>query len=99
MWAGVNIEELKKSIYGNFYTPADYAIINGNDEVTLDDVKRLINKAKKIGDSVTESLLAEMYDELLYRPPVRAILPPREVLKQRYEEILHRAEQQLWGKK
>ena len=52
MWAGVDIENLRKSIYGNFYTPEDYSIIDGRDDVSLAEVKRVINKSKKIGDSV-----------------------------------------------
>lgn len=99
MWAGVDIENLRKSIYGNFYTPEDYSIIDGRDDVSLAEVKRVINKSKKIGDSVTESILRELYDELLYIPPQKTIIPPRELLEQRYNAIIKQAECRLWGKK
>ena len=72
----------------------------------LNDLRKLelnyskdINKSKKIGDSVTESILRELYDELLYIPPQKTIIPPRELLEQRYNAIIERAEDRLWGKK
>ena len=95
MWAGIDIDSLRKSIYGNFYSPSDYALIMGAEDAALSDVKKLINKARKIGDSVTESLLLEMYDELLYRPSNYPSLPPRSVLLQRYYEIIQQTEAQL----
>jgi len=94
MWSGVSIESVRESIYGNFYSEHDYNIINGDiDNLTLKDVKRLINKARKIGDTLTEISLVEMYDELLYVPPAkRPPLSPREELLAEMRRLIAEAE-------
>ena len=96
MWAGVSIKKFEESIYRNFYSSRDIEIIRGLDDVALPDLKRLINKAKKVGDLLMVCALEEMYDELLYTPPQNHLpLPPRCELKARYDALIYAAEQRL----
>ena len=99
MWAGVNIKDFEESIYYNFYSKHDIEIIRGKDNISLLDLKRLINKAKKIGDITVEYSLVEMYDELLNTPPeTHPPLPSREELSKRYNAVLLAAENNLHRK-
>ena len=55
----------------------------------MSEIKRLINKAYKIGDYYVAALLEEMYDELLCTPPKDyPPLPPRSELDARFNEMI-----------
>ena len=79
MWTGIKIEDVLKSIYGNFYSEHDIEIIRGDFAPDRKDVRRLINKAEKYGDTMTALALKDMYDYILYVPPTneRFKIPPR----------------------
>ncbi|MBQ3032698.1 MAG: hypothetical protein IJD29_09445 [Anaerotignum sp.] len=89
MWAGISILEFEKSIYRKFYSNEDIKLIRGADDASLSEIKRLINKAYKIGDYYVAALLEEMYDELLCTPPKDyPPLPPRSELDARFNEMI-----------
>lgn len=89
MWAGISIQDFETSIYRKFYSNEDIKLIRGVEDASLPEIKRLINKAYKIGDYYVATLLEDIYDELLYIPPKEyPPLPPRSELDARFNEII-----------
>ena len=89
MWAGIKLDDLEQNIYRNFYSAKDLELIRGIEEATLPQVRKLINKAYKIGDYYIAGVLEDMYDELLQAPPKKyPPLPPREELYARYLQLM-----------
>ena len=54
MWEGISLKDFQRNIYKNFYSDSDVELIIGAENADLQNVKRLINKARKIGDYDTE---------------------------------------------
>ena len=65
MWEGISLKDFQRNIYKNFYSDSDVELIIGAENADLQNVKRLINKARKIGDYDTAFSLEDMYVELL----------------------------------
>ena len=73
----------------NFYSDSDVELIIGAENADLQNVKRLINKARKIGDYDTAFSLEDMYVELLRIPEKHhAPLPPRSEIEASYQRVL-----------
>ena len=70
MFDGRDIDDLRRSVYSNFYTDADIDIIQETSLPDKRDIKRLMNKADKIGDIETVFALKEVYADIL-NPPDR----------------------------
>ena len=70
MFDGRDIDDLRKSVCSNFYTDADIDIIQEASLPDKRDIKRLMNKADKIGDIETVFALEEIYADIL-NPPDR----------------------------
>ena len=68
MWEGISLKDFQNNIYRNFYSESDIELINGAEDADLASIKRLINKARKIGDLDTAFSLEDMYVELLRIP-------------------------------
>ena len=68
---------------------SDVELIIGAENADLQNVKRLINKARKIGDYDTAFSLEDMYVELLRIPEKHhAPLPPRSEIEDSYQRVL-----------
>ena len=78
MWNGRDIDELRRSVYGNFFTDDDLDIIQGLVSPDRKDVVRLINKADKYGDIGVVYELKQMYNDILNEPEYTGYIPPRE---------------------
>ncbi|MDL2219746.1 hypothetical protein LJC04_05395 [Ruminococcaceae bacterium OttesenSCG-928-O06] len=61
------------------------------------DLIRLINKARKYGDTLTAIALEELYDDVLYTPPAgkAIIIPPRAKIETELAVIMAAAHKQL----
>ncbi|MDL2216073.1 hypothetical protein LJB77_03350 [Ruminococcaceae bacterium OttesenSCG-928-N02] len=70
VWEGRDIDELRSSVYGKFYTGAEIDIIQEASLPEKMEIKRLINKAEKIGDIETVFALKKSYADIL-KPPKR----------------------------
>lgn len=89
MWAGIKLDDFEQNIYRNFYSEQDIELIKGIEDATLPQVRKLINKAYKIGDYYVAGLLEDMYDELLRKPRTEyPPLPPREELYAQYLQLM-----------
>ena len=89
MWSGISLDEFERNIFLNFYSQKDLELIQGIENATLPQVKKLINKARKIGDYYVVGLLEDIYDELLREPPKQyPPLPPREVIYAQYLQLI-----------
>ena len=89
MWEGISLKDFQNNIYRNFYSESDIELINGAEDADLASIKRLINKARKIGDLDTAFSLEDMYVELLSIPAKHyAPLPPRSEIEAEYQRIL-----------
>lgn len=60
MWEGISLKDFQNNIYRNFYSESDIELINGAEDADLASIKRLINKARKIGDLDTAFSLEDM---------------------------------------
>lgn len=89
MWEGISLKDFQNNIYRNFYSESDIELINGAEDADLASIKRLINKARKIGDLDTAFSLEDMYVELLRIPEKHhAPLPPRSEIEASYQRVL-----------
>lgn len=89
MWEGISLKDFQRNIFRNFYSESDVELIIGAENADLQSVKRLINKARKIGDYDTAFSLEDMYVELLRIPEKHHTpLPPRSVIEASYQRIL-----------
>lgn len=99
MWTGVKIEDVLTSIYGNFYSKADIAIIKDEVIPTRAEIVRLVNKARKIGDEMVAIDLEDRFDAVLFAPredkAVRKPIPSRAEMEAHYAEIMDAAYQRL----
>lgn len=89
MWEGIRLKGFQNNIYRNFYSDSDIELINGAEDADSESIKRLIHKARKIGDFSTAYSLEDMYVELLRIPDKHyAPLPPRSEIEAEYQRIL-----------
>ena len=89
MWEGISLKDFQRNIYKNFYSDSDVELIIGAENADLQNVKRLINKARKIGDYDTAFSLEDIYVELLRIPEKHhAPLPPRSEIEASYQRVL-----------
>lgn len=96
MWEGISLKDFQNNIYRNFYSESDIELINGAEDADLASIKRLINKARKIGDYDTAFSLEDMYVELLRIPAKHyATLPPRSEIEAEYQRILREGLEEL----
>lgn len=96
MWEGISLKDFQRNIYKNFYSDNDVELIIGAENADLQNVKRLINKARKIGDYDTAFSLEDMYVELLSIPAKHyAPLPPRSEIEAEYQRILQEGLEEL----